>query len=97
MHDLFSFPYHLLSLSRLFSLNLYSFGVVANNGIFQLGSVRLPGETVCLYKTFIDGARSGNLLHVWALSSRGFSFLFSHSLTKNDLCITELMSYASSS
>lgn len=97
MHDLFSFPYHLFSLSEWFSLNLYSFGIVANNGIFQLVSVRLPGETVCLYKTFIDGARNGNLIHVWAPSSRGFSFLFSHALTKNDLCITELMSYASSS
>ena len=64
---------------------------VTDNSVFQPGSPRSCREVFWFPTTFLVAGRSGDLLRAWALSSRSFSFLFSHFLTKNDLCVTVLV------
>lgn len=57
----------------------------------QPESPRSCREVFWFPTTFLVAGRSSDQLRAWALSSRSFSFPFSHFLTKNGLCITVLV------
>lgn len=92
---------HLVSVSPpcpLFSATCFLYPGCFPESVFVLcvtdtqpESPRSGREVSWFPTTFLVAGRSSDQLRAWALSSRSFSFLFSHFLTKNGLCVTVLV------